>query len=361
MEISQVDLSFIRTQANTARHDYIEEMENKLIAFDRRMNEKGFKVYWVSDENELTDLVFDLIPQTPYNKFCFDLANTPEAFRNTKAIKPIHFADVESGAASATYLFTQADFAVVETGTLVLLNKNSKNLLNRIPKIFVLLDISKLVNRPEDLELFLYLRSFYQEGNYLPDDVKLINHPFQLVEKDIASQSDEPTKQPVQISIFLYDNGVTHIMQDPVLRESLYCIDCGRCKTVCPMYEYAKEHTPIGIVRDNCLHHAHDTEHIVKNAMLCGNCDQVCPVQIPISDLILREIELSRQQHGGTSHLAKTFERRKKLNKMNGALRRHFFTKHIYGKNKMLHSYFKQQNNTFYNITWLQENAEDDK
>lgn len=359
MNIASADIDDIRSRANSARRAYIEDMENKLIAFEHRMNDKNFKLYWVSNEEELTSLVFKLLPEKYFNKFCFDLPRTPEAFHDAKSIKAIHYNDVESGAASATYLFTQADFAVVKTGTLVLLNKNCKNILNRVPNLFILLDISKLINEPEDLELLLYLRSFYQTNNYLPEDVKLINHPFQLVEKNVSNLSDEPTRQPVQVSIFLYDNGTSRLMQDPTLREALYCIDCGLCKTVCPLYAYTKERTPIGIVRDNFLQHANNMERISQNAMLCGNCDQICPVQIPISELIIRELELSQSQSGPSS-LYKYFERRKKLNKANGSLRRIFFNRQLFGKNKMLHSYFKQQNDTFYNVTWLQEHPEND-
>ena len=95
-------------------------------------------------------------------------------------------------------------------------------------------------------------------------------------------------------------------------------------------------------------------------AMLCGNCDQVCPVQIPISSLILKEIELARKVHPNRNSVASVFEKRKKLNKMNGAFRRHFFTKKLFGKNKMLYSYFKQQKDAFYNYTWMQEHGEND-
>lgn len=362
MEISQiVPPDFVMSRANVIRHDYIEDMEARLIAFERKMKEKNFKVCWIANEEELTNTFFKLLPKKPYNKVCFDLPHTPEGFHDDKSIKQVHYADVESGKTSATYLFTQADFAIVETGTLVMLNKVSKNCLNRVPNLFVLLDINKLINRATDLETILYVRSFQQNQKYLPEDVKLINRPFQLVEKNMSSTLDKFAKQPVDVTIFLYDNGISQVMQNNILREALYCIDCGACKTVCPIYHYTKELSPIGMVRDNCLNHANNPEHITKNAMLCGNCDQVCPIQIPISSLILKEIELSRKVHPNRNSVANVFEKRKKLNKMNGAFRRYFFTKKLFGKNKMLFSYFKQQKEDFYNYTWMQEHAENDQ
>ena len=362
MEFSQEDMiEFCRTRANIIRQKYIEDMENKLTSFERKMIAKGFRVFWVTDEDDLTENIFEQLPKTPYNKVCFDLPDVPEALRSSKNIRPVHYADVESGKSGATYLFVQAEFAIVETGTLVLLNKNSKNCINSIPNLFILLDISKLLNKTSDLETILYLRSQAQEQQYLPEDVKLINRPFSLVEPNFTDPNQGYTHSPVQITIFLYDNGVTDIMQNSILREALYCIDCGKCKTVCPMYAYTKEHTPIHLVRDNFLHHDTDTEHVIKNAMLCGNCDHVCPVQIPLCDLILKEIEIARQSHPSKSKLANTFDKRKKLNSMNGKFRRFFFNKTMYGKNKMLYNYFKQQQDPFYNILWMQENNENDK
>ncbi len=362
MEFTQEDMTeFCRTRANIIRQKYIEDMENKLTFFDRKMREKGCRVCWIPDEDALTETFFSLLPKNPYNKVCFDLPDVPEDLRNSKSIRPVHYADVESGKSGATYLFVQADFAIVETGTLVLLNKNSKNCLNAVPNLFVLLDISKLLNKASDLETILYLRSQAQENQQFPEDVKLINRPFSLIEPSFTDPNQGYTRTPVQITIFLYDNGVTDIMQNSILREALYCIDCGKCKTVCPMYAYTKEHTPINIVRDNFLNYTTNTEHIIKNAMLCGNCDHVCPVQIPISDLILKEIEIARQSHPGRSKLANTFDKRKKLNSKNGKFNRFFFNQTMFGKNKMLYNYFKQQQDPFYNILWTQENSENDK
>ena len=51
MEFSPEDIiEFCRTRANIIRQKYIEDMENKLTYFDRRMREKGFNVCWISDE-----------------------------------------------------------------------------------------------------------------------------------------------------------------------------------------------------------------------------------------------------------------------------------------------------------------------
>lgn len=359
MEIAQnVDLDFIRTRAYVARNSYIEDMDNKLMAFEKRMMAKGFHIYWATDEDDLTSQIHELLPEKLFNRVCFDLPNVPEALRSDKAIRAVPHADVEAGTLSATFLFTQADFAIVETGTLVLLNKTSQSCMNRIPKLFIILDISKLINKVSDLETILYLKTFNQTEQYLPNDVKLIDKPFQLIKQDVIQAAGDYEKEQVEISIFLYDNRVTQIMQNSKLRDALYCIDCGRCKTVCPLHSFDKEITPIGLVRTHSQYNPRNAESIAHNALLCGNCDHVCPVQIPFSDLIIKELELSRPQKN--SKIAKLYERRKKLNKMNKPFNRYFYNKRNFGKNKMLYSYFKQQKGTFYNILWKEEHGENE-
>ena len=45
----------------------------------------------------------------------------------------------------------------------------------------------------------------------------------------------------------------------------------------------------------------------------------------------------------GKTKVANAFDKRKKLNSMNGKFNRFFFNKAMFGKNKMLYNYFKQQ------------------
>lgn len=364
MEISQTaDIDFIKTKAFTIRHSVIEDLENKLVSLESKLTEKKFQVFWASNEKELTDMVFDILPSSYNNRFCFDLPKTPDAFSNTKVIKKIPLVEVENGQQNASYLFTQADFAVVETGTLVLLDKKCKNCFNKVENIFILLDINKLINKMADLETILYLKTFYQEEHYLPTDVKLIERPIHKIITNRLQREDQKHYEviDVNVTVFLYDNGITKIMENQLLRNSLYCIDCGKCKSVCPIFSYTKEYSPIDLVKAHCFVKPQNSKELFKNTLLCGNCDQVCPVQIPFTDLIIREMEMANPHENGISKVAKVFAKRKKLNKMNGHIRRHFFLKKLFGKNKMLFSYFKEQKDTFFNIDWQQNHSSNEQ
>lgn len=361
MEVStNCGIDYIKTCAFLARHSYIEDMETHLSSFEKRLQAKNFKVYWASTESDLVEMVQELLPGRFQTKVCFDLPSIPEGF-NTNRIQKISIADVENGRQTPSVLFTQADFGIVETGTLVFYDRKSKNCLNSVSNLFILFDISKLVIKASDLELVMYLRSFSQTQKFLPQDMKLLNAPFERISENITQDGDSVSRTPVDITVFFYDNGITTILQDNLLRNALYCIDCGQCKTVCPLYEYDKEYTPIGLVRANCFEHHRSSHNLSSNALLCGNCDQVCPVQIPFTDLIIKEMQLSNPPKKGLLALSKTFERRKKLNKMCGAFYHFFFVRRIFRKNKMLLNYFRKQKEPFYNITRIQELPEDEQ
>ena len=79
------------------------------------------------------------------------------------------------------------------------------------------------------------------------------------------------------------------------------------------------------------------------------------------TDDIRKEMQLSKPPKSGLLALSKTFERRKKLNKMSGAFYHFFFVRRIYGKNKMLLNYFRKQKEPFFNITRTQETSQDEQ
>lgn len=107
-----------------------------------------------------------------------------------------------------------------------------------------------------------------------------------------------PGDGPQNFHLILLDNGRTNALADQVGRAALHCIRCSACLNVCPVYERTGGHAygsvypgPIGAVLTPQLtgmHGHHDVNSTLPYASsLCGACYDVCPVKIPIPDLLV--------------------------------------------------------------------------
>jgi L-lactate dehydrogenase complex protein LldF len=91
----------------------------------------------------------------------------------------------------------------------------------------------------------------------------------------------------------LIDNGRTNLLAANPQKEALACIRCGACLNACPVYKNIGGHTykspyngPIGSVITPFFKGFEETVHLSYATSLCGSCTSVCPVKIPIHDLI---------------------------------------------------------------------------
>ena len=83
-------------------------------------------------------------------------------------------------------------------------------------------------------------------------------------------------------------------LADARQRESLYCIRCGACLNVCPVYKNIGGHSygttysgPIGSVITPHLQKFEEFKHLSYASSLCGACSEVCPVKINLHELLL--------------------------------------------------------------------------
>jgi L-lactate utilization protein LutB len=353
------DLQFLKTKANFIRFSYIEEMEKHLLAFESKLSSRDIKVRWMNDESELIDFIYKSMPESNYNKICFDISPIPEPFvENKNFIKIIDIEDFEKNNDSAENLVVQADFGVVESGSVVFIDKRSKNCFNNIEKIFIILNINDLVVRQNDLDLLLYLKN-ETENKQKTNDIKILSSPpSRIISKKFKTSLEENfSTEKIEVFVLLYNNDIIEILEDNVLRETLYCINCGRCKEVCPVYQQTNELSPIDLIKFHCKNENNRTPKLFESTTLCGNCNEVCPVQINFTHLIINQMQsLIRRNHYHEKNidLFKTFSKRTKMNKVNSKFRRYFFVKKYFGKNKKLSNYFSYCNQTFFNI--LQKN-----
>ncbi|MCL2434623.1 MAG: hypothetical protein FWD09_00620 [Lentimicrobiaceae bacterium] len=349
------DLQFLKTRANFIRFSYIEEMEKHLLAFETKLSSKDIKVRWISDEVELVSFTCKHLSKNNYNKVCFDIPKISDGFFEKKNfVKEISVDSLEKNDDTAENLVIQANFGVVENGSVVFINKLSKNCFNNVEKIFIILNINDLVVRQSDLDVLLYL----QKGinNVYHDDIKVISaSPVKITAKNFQlSDETNYTSEKIEVYVLLYDNGITELLEDNLLRETLYCIDCGKCKEVCPVYQQTAAFSPIELIKYHCKEENKRAPKLFENTTICGNCNEICPVQINFTQLIINQLKnlaFRNKNHEKNIDLFRIFSKRSKMNKINSKFRRYFFIKKYFGKNKKLASYFSSSKAEFFNIT----------
>jgi L-lactate dehydrogenase complex protein LldF len=179
------------------------------------------------------------------------------------------------------------NFAVAETGTVVVVeNEGNARLSTSIPRIHVaLMGIEKVLPRAEDLPVFLKLLIRSATGQKITSYVNLISGPRRAGEVD----------GPDQFYLVIVDNGRSRMLDDPLLRQTLYCIRCGACLNVCPVFQRIGGHAygsvyqgPIGAILTPQLLSAREAADHPFASSLCGACHEVCPVKIEIPEILLR-------------------------------------------------------------------------
>ncbi len=179
-----------------------------------------------------------------------------------------------------------ANFAVADTGTIVIVeNEGNARLTTTLPKIHVaLVGIEKLIPRFEHLPIFLSLLARSATGQKSSTYVSYISGPRKEGEID----------GPQEFHLILLDNGRTKILESEETRESLYCIRCGACLNICPVYRHVGGHTygwvysgPIGAIITPQLMGIDKAPELPFASSLCGACRDVCPVKIDIPKVLL--------------------------------------------------------------------------
>ncbi|MBA4136041.1 MAG: iron-sulfur cluster-binding protein [Opitutus sp.] len=191
---------------------------------------------------------------------------------------------------------TGANFVSVESGRLVLVtNEGNSRFSLAAPKVHIaLVGIEKLVPRDRDLGVLLNLLARSATAQQLTVYTEFISGP------KSATQPDGPE----EMHVIFVDNGRTDVLASDC-REILRCIRCGACLNVCPIYRQASGHAyrsvypgPVGAVLSPLLAGKKFPElaDLPKASSLCGACHEVCPVNIPIPDLLLRLREKGKRE-----------------------------------------------------------------
>jgi L-lactate dehydrogenase complex protein LldF len=201
--------------------------------------------------------------------------------------------------AGAQMGITGVNFASAADGTLVFL-ENESNLrwsALRPPVHLALMGVEKLLPSLEGLEVFLRLLPASATGQRL---TALVHFLRGLKAGAAGAQA---------FYLLLLDNGRRRLAADPELAEALYCLRCGACLNICPVFQAGGAHLyrrvypgAIGILLASYLAPRGDISDLCTQ---CGACADFCPVAIPLPDKI-RHLRRQSVQFRGFRALSRT-------------------------------------------------------
>ncbi|MHB8765397.1 MAG: LUD domain-containing protein [Deferrisomatales bacterium] len=177
---------------------------------------------------------------------------------------------------------TGANFAVAETGTLVLVtNEGNGRLATTLPRAqLAVVGVDKIIPTLADLPGFLELLTRSASGQPISSYVTLVTGPRRPGEEE----------GPGELHIVLLDHGRSAIAGGEY-RQMLHCLHCGACLNHCPVYRAVGGHAygsaycgPMGGVLSPLLWGAEAHPELPHACTLCGRCAEACPVRIPLAD-----------------------------------------------------------------------------
>lgn len=178
------------------------------------------------------------------------------------------------------------NFAVAQTGTLCLVeNEGNGRLSTSVPPVHIAITgIEKVVARLDDVVPLYSLLTRSAIGLNITTYFNMITGPRRSEELD----------GPQEMHLVLLDNGRSQAYADEQLRKTLQCIRCGACMNHCPVYSriggaaYGTTYPgPIGKIISPHLLGLESTKDLPTASSLCGACGEVCPVRIPIPELLV--------------------------------------------------------------------------
>ena len=187
-----------------------------------------------------------------------------------------------------------ANFLVAETGsTLIVTNEGNGRLCTTLPRLHVALTgIEKVVPTLEDVSILLRLLPRSATGQAITNYVSVHTGPKHI----------EETDGPQQFHIVLVDNGRSKLLAGE-MREMLRCIRCGACMNHCPVYQAVGGHAygwvypgPMGNILTPSYVGLENAVALPNAATMCNQCGVVCPVKIPLPDLMRKLREQQTEQ-----------------------------------------------------------------
>ncbi len=280
-------------------------MVSEEIQINDFLEKKGYKVV----ETDLGEWIIQLAKEKPSHITAPALHKTKKEIAELlsrhlgRKILPESKEIVKEARKELRELFAEADIgisganlAVAESGTLVIVsNEGNARLVTSLPPVHIaLITTEKFVETLEQAVSLIKALTMASAGMKLTSYVSFITGPSRTT--DIEKELVIGVHGPRELHIIILDNGRLKISQDQDLDKILYCLKCGGCMLVCPVFQAVGGHVfggpvypgGVGLLLTAITESPEEASALLDFCADCKKCEEFCPVGIPTSDLILR-------------------------------------------------------------------------
>jgi L-lactate dehydrogenase complex protein LldF len=179
---------------------------------------------------------------------------------------------------------TGANLLIAETGSVVIVtNEGNADLTSTLPRTHIVIaSIEKIVPTLEDACTILRLLARSATGQEITTYTTFATGP----------RRDGDPDGPATYHVVLLDNGRSEMLGNE-FADMLRCIRCGACLNHCPVYAAIGGHAygsiypgPMGAVLTPQLEGIDRARDLPQASSFCGRCEAVCPMEIPLPDMM---------------------------------------------------------------------------
>lgn len=353
------DWQGLRSKAKQAKNNALSNLADRLLEFEKNATKNGIKVHWASSDIDACEIIYELMIEKNINKILKGKSMASEEiglnhYLESKGIKavetdlgelilqlndetPVHIvvpaihknrhevgeifkeklgANLENepeklNAIARKHLrdefeglemgLSGVNFAMSKEGAFWLIeNEGNGRMCTTACDIHIALcGIEKVMESFEDAATMVSLLTPSATGQFIPTYNNIITSP----------RKDDDLDGPKEVHVILFDHNRSKMLNDKDYYEALRCIRCGACMNFCPVYDKIGGHTyqsvypgPIGEVISPNIFGMQTNGDILSFCSLCGRCSEVCPVKIPLADLI-RKLRAAKVGQGSFENI----------------------------------------------------------
>lgn len=335
------DIELGRSRAKYLRQEALANLDTLLMEFEQILSKRGVKVHWAADQEEAQHLIRGFLHQKNTTQIIQNYAevlqeiqlqpflesqdiqvvplqlraqiaaylskdatmmdtwaNLPDLTQLYKAIVQKDKIDALGLEPEGIYDYLRkkahkqikseavgiigADFMVANTGSLSISDNEGTlpTLLSITSRHIVVVALSQIIAKLEDLELFWTLRDTYKYAKPQALQHLLLN----------AALPQLQTEAQKPLDVVILDNGRSQLYQHQILGEALACIHCEACATACPVVpQITQKNTSaykgaIGVILDAARRPTSNA--LLSHSTLCGACAETCPIDIPLAEML---------------------------------------------------------------------------